>query len=234
MKLSLLCPVLLSTLLHAQQPAPETPKPDPGLYATIETTMGSIKVKFFEKEAPITVKNFTDLAAGRKTYTDPRSGLPVKRAFYNGLTFHRVIPGFMIQGGDPLANGSGGTTVIPDEFSATLNFDVPGRMAMANAGPNTGSCQFFFTEVPTPHLNQLHTIFGQIVEGQELVAKIARVPTNSDKPIEAVKIVKVTVERVGPAPGSAKPAAKKATSTKKPTTAAPKAATPAKPVTKKK
>ncbi len=189
-----------SGLLFAQ------PRPN-GLYATLETSMGKITFELFEKDTPVTVKNFIDLALGRVAYIDPRNGLPSKLPFFNGLTFHRVIPGFMIQGGDPLGTGVGGTKTIPDEFKAELNFDRPGRVGMANAGPNTGSCQFFLTDAEQPHLNQLHTVFGQIVEGQEIVGKIAGVPAQNDKPIEDVTIVKVKIERVGPGPDpNAKPA----------------------------
>ena len=162
----------------------------------------------------------------------------MKRPLYNGLTFHRVIPGFMIQGGDPLGVGTGGTDVIPDEFSPSLTFDKPGRLAMANAGPNTGSCQFFITEVPTPHLNGLHTIFGQVVEGQDVVDKIARTPRGgNDRPATPVRIVRLTVRREGPAPAASKPtSAKPKATTAKPAAAKPKApaapaATKAKPTT---
>ncbi len=205
--------------LCAQAPPAAAPAPpparEPGLYATIVTNQGSITVKLFEKEAPITVRNFTGLALGRKAFTDPKTRQRVTRPFYNGLTFHRVIPGFMIQGGDPLGDGTGGTDVIPDEFHPTLKFDQPGRLAMANAGPKTGSCQFFITEVPTPSLNGQHTIFGQVIEGQDVVSKIARVPRNAeDKPRVAVRILKVSVKREGPPPApavkKAAPAAKKA------------------------
>jgi cyclophilin family peptidyl-prolyl cis-trans isomerase len=198
-------------LLAQAPPAAAPPAREPGLYATLATSQGNIVVKFFEKEAPVTVKNFVALAQGRKPWTDPKTGQRVTRPLYNGLTFHRVIPGFMIQGGDPLGNGTGGTDVIPDEFHPTLKFDQPGRMAMANAGPKTGSCQFFFTEVPTPHLNGLHTIFGQVIEGQDVVSKIARVPRDSnDKPRTPVIIQKVVIQREGPPPEPAKPAIKKA------------------------
>ena len=169
-----------------------------GLYATLETSMGNITFELFEKDTPVTVKNFTDLALGRLAYTDPRNGLPSKLSFYNGLTFHRVIPGFMIQGGDPLGDGTGGTKNIPDEFKPELSFDKPGRLGMANAGPNTGSCQFFITVSEQPHLNQLHTVFGQVVEGQDVVEKITGVPAQNDKPLEPVTIVKVKLQRVGP------------------------------------
>jgi cyclophilin family peptidyl-prolyl cis-trans isomerase len=165
----------------------------------------------------------------------------VKRPLYNGLTFHRVIPGFMIQGGDPTGTGMGSTDVIKDEFHPTLKFDTPGKLAMANAGPGTGSCQFFITEAPTPHLNGRHTIFGQVVEGQELVTRIARVPkAGGDKPATPVVIAKVSFERVGAVPAggivlapvapavrpAAKAAPKAAVATKAPAAAKP-AATPA-------
>ena len=217
--------VLMPALLASQEPAAQQAKParEDGLYATIQVShggqpMGAIVIKLFERESPITVRNFVDLALGRKAWTNPKTGARVRRPLYNGLTFHRVIPGFMIQGGDPLGTGMGGTDVIKDEFHPTLKFDIPGRVAMANAGPNTGSCQFFITEVPTPHLNGKHTIFGQVVEGQELVGKIARVPRDSrDKPTTPVVMTRVTIERVGPTPQGgidltppARPAAKKA------------------------
>lgn len=172
---------------------------EPALYANLETSMGRIVIRLFEKESPITVANFVDLALGRKSYTDPRTGLPSRKPFYNGLDFHRVIPGFMIQGGDPLGDGTGGVKEIPDEFSAELKFDRPGRVGMANSGPGTGSCQFFITESPQPHLDGKHTIFAQVVEGQEVVEKIARVPRDEeDKPLSPVKIIKVTVRRMNP------------------------------------
>ena len=211
----LLCGTLLLPLL-AQTPAPApAPTPAPaaerpsGLYATIQTSLGNIVVQLFEKETPITVKNFTDLAMGRKLFTDPKTRQRVRRPFYNGLTFHRVIPGFMIQGGDPLGNGQGGTDVIKDEFVPSLKFDQPGRLGMANAGPGTGSCQFFITEVPTTHLNGLHTVFGQVIEGQDVVHKIATVERVGEKPKDTIRIVRVDVKRVGPAPVAPKPAAPK-------------------------
>jgi peptidyl-prolyl cis-trans isomerase A (cyclophilin A) len=203
----------------AQTPPAEAPAappaPEPGLYATINTSMGAIKVKFFEKEAPITVKNFKDLATGAKAWKDQKTGAMVKRPLYNGTTFHRVIPNFMIQGGDPAGNGFGevGFT-IPDEFVPTLKFDVPGRLAMANTGtPHTGACQFFITVVPTPHLNGKHTIFGQVIEGQDVVNKIVNVPTNKEKPLTPVKIVSIVIKREGPPP---EPAAAKKAAPKKP------------------
>jgi len=195
--------------------APATPPArEPGLYATIKTTMGDITVKLYEKEAPITVRNFVGLARGTKEWKDPKTGQMVKRPLYTGTIFHRVIPGFMIQGGDPLGTGMGdpGFT-IPDEFVPSLKFDVPGRLAMANIGqPHTGGSQFFITDVPTPHLNGKHTIFGQVIEGQDVVHKIISVPTRSEKPLTPVKIVSIVIKREGPPPAPA--AAKKAAAKK--------------------
>jgi cyclophilin family peptidyl-prolyl cis-trans isomerase len=168
--------------------------------------MGTIILKLYEKEAPITVKNFIDLGLGRKTWTDPRTGQPVKRPLYNGTIFHRVIPDFMIQGGDPLGNGTGTTARIKDEIVPALKFDKPGVLAMANLGePNTGSCQFFITDGPAGHINGQHTIFGQVVEGQDVVAKIARVPKSprdNSRPATPVKLVSVTFKREGAAPAN--------------------------------
>jgi cyclophilin family peptidyl-prolyl cis-trans isomerase len=191
-------------------PPPAAPARENGLYVRFETTMGNITAKLFEAEAPKNVKNFVDLAEGRKAFKDPATGQMVRRPLYNGVTFHRVIPGFMIQTGDPTGTGAydAGFTV-PDEFTPSLKFDQPGRLGVANIGEkNTGSCQFFITEVPTPHLNNLHTIFGQVIEGQDLVTKIANVPTGAqNKPRTPVKITKVVIERVGPAPVVAAPPA---------------------------
>ncbi len=189
------------------------PAIEPGLYATMTTSMGVIKLKLFEKEAPITVKNFRDLTRGTKPWRDQKTGQMVTRPLYPGTTFHRVIPNFMIQGGDPAGNGTGDVGfTIPDEFAPTLKFDVPGRLAMANIGqPHTGSCQFFITVAPTPWLNGKHTIFGQVVEGQDVVTKIVSVPTAAqDKPRTDVKIVSITFKREGPPPAGAPAAAKKA------------------------
>lgn len=190
--------------------APAKPAREPGTYAyfTITqgaTTLGTIVTKMFADESPITVKNFSDLAMGRKEWLNPKTGVRSKTPLYNGLTFHRVIPGFMIQGGDPLGTGTGGTDDIPDEFHPTLKFDVPGRLAMANAGSGTGSCQFFITEGPTPHLNGRHTIFGQVIEGQDLVTRIANLPKGrGDSPAVPVKM-RVAVRREGYPPVTAAP-----------------------------
>jgi peptidyl-prolyl cis-trans isomerase A (cyclophilin A) len=211
--------VAATGMLFAQAPAAPAEKPmrEPGLYATINTTMGPITVALFEKESPITVKNFVGLVRGTKEFQDPKTRQMVKRPFYNGVTFHRVIPGFMIQGGDPTATGmySGGYN-IPDEFAPTLKFDQPGRLAMANSGPHTGSTQFFITEGLPEYLNGKHTIFGQVVEGLDVVGKIARVPRDSnDKPRTPVVIKSITLVREGPPPAAAAPAKKAAAPAKK-------------------
>lgn len=182
---------------------PPIPGMEPGLYCSLGIThgaapLGTITFKLYEDESPITVKNFVDLAEGRKEWLDPKTGTRVKSPLFTGLTFHRVIPDFMIQGGDPLGNGTGGTDAIPDEFHPTLRFDQPGRVAMANAGPGTGSCQFFITEGRPEYLNGRHTIFGQVVAGQELVGRIARLPRGrGDKPDVPVKMSRVRIFRVG-------------------------------------
>ncbi len=199
----------MTTLAAPQEPktAPAAER-DPGLYATFVTSMGTIVCKLFEKEAPLTVANFTSLARGTKEYTDPKTGQKVKQPLYNGTMFHRVIPRFMIQGGDPLGTGTGGPGYsFRDEFHASLKFDQPGRLAMANSGPNTNGSQFFITEVPTGHLDNKHTIFGQVVEGQELVNQIARVPSDAgNKPRTPVVIKTIRIERF---PSAAPPAATK-------------------------
>jgi peptidyl-prolyl cis-trans isomerase A (cyclophilin A) len=216
--------LLLAAAAFAQAPpapaAGTAPAParEPGLYATLKTSQGDITVKLFEKEAPITVRNFVGLARGTKQWKDPKTGQMVKRPLYPGTIFHRVISGFMIQGGDPTGTGMGevGYT-IDDEFVPTLKFDVPGRLAMANTGdPHTGSSQFFITEGTPSHLNGKHTIFGQVVEGQEVVNKIAHLPTKNDRPTPTVRLVSVLIKREGAAPAAsgavkkAAPAAKKA------------------------
>ncbi len=189
-----------------------TPPREPGLYARIATSLGSLTVRLYEKEAPKTVENFVALARGGKAFRDPKTNQMVRRPFYDGIAIHRVIPGFMVQMGDPTGAGTyePGFTV-PDEFDASLKFDRPGRLGMANTGDrNSGNCQFFITEAPAPHLNGLHTIFGQVVEGQDTVKKIGAVPRDSnDKPRTPVVITRVTIEREGA------PAAPKKAGTKK-------------------
>ncbi len=171
-----------------------------GTFAVFDTSMGKIVCKLFDKEAPKTVANFVGLAQGTKEWKNPRSGQKMKKPFYDGLTFHRVTPDFMIQGGDPLANGTGGPGYkFEDEIVPTLKFDRPGRLAMANAGPNTNGSQFFITVTvaKTTHLTGKHTIFGQTVEGMDVVKAIANTPRDiRDKPKTPVVIRTVKIERV--------------------------------------
>jgi len=168
-----------------------------GPTVVMDTSMGRITCQFFEKQAPKTVANFIALAQGTKDWTDPQTHKKMhNKPLYDGTVFHRVIPEFMIQGGDPTGTGSGdpGFT-FEDEFDPNLNFDVPGRLAMANSGPGTNGSQFFITEVPTEHLNQHHTIFGQCDEASINVVKtIARVERDpNDKPVTPVVLKKVTI-----------------------------------------
>lgn len=175
------------------------PKLAPGTYAKFDTSMGSFTVKLFPEDAPKTVENFVGLAEGTKEFTDPKTGKPTKKPFYNGLTFHRVIPNFMIQGGDPLGTGTGGPGYkFEDEFSSPRSFDKPGILAMANAGPNTNGSQFFITVAPTTWLNKHHTIFGEVVDGYPVVESISLVAATpgNNMPLKPVTISKVTIERV--------------------------------------
>ena len=168
--------------------------------------MGDIVVKLYEKESPLAVANFVGLARGTKTWTDPATGKPTRRPLYTGTAFHRVIPDFMIQGGDPLGTGMGTPGYkFKNENTPGLNFDQKGRVAMANAGPDTNGSQFFITVAPYPSLNGGYTIFGQVIEGQDVADRISTVPRDpSDKPLTPVKINRIVIERVGPAP-AAKP-----------------------------
>ena len=164
--------------------------------------MGKIVIQLFEKEAPKTVANFVGLATGQKPWRDLQTEQTVTgKPFYDGIIFHRVIPNFMIQAGAHLTEGARIAATIPDEFHPALKHNRPGRLSMANAGPNTGSSQFFITHGPTPHLDGKHTIFGQVVEGQDVVVAIGAVPRDAnDKPRTPVKINQVTIERVAPPP----------------------------------
>jgi len=190
--------LLMFVLIFAGEATAEDKRLSPGLYAVMETNRGTITLQLFEKEAPKTVEKFVSLSEGTREWVDPKTMKRVKRPLYDGLIFHRVIPGFMIQGGDPMGNGAGGPGYeFGDEFSPLLRFDRPGRLAMANAGPNTNGSQFFITEGPTEHLNNRHTIFGQVIQGQEVVHKIATVSTDRmDRPREPVIIKTIKINRV--------------------------------------
>ena len=170
----------------------------PGLYAVFETSAGKITCQLFPEQAPETVKNFTDLARGSKEFADASSGERQKRPFYDGLLFHRVIPDFMIQGGCPLGSGTGGPGYkFQDEFVKGLGFDRPGRLAMANSGPNTNGSQFFITVAPTEWLNNHHTIFGQVIGGQDIADKISRLSKDHrDRPTTPVLINSLNIVQV--------------------------------------
>ncbi|WP_416970264.1 peptidylprolyl isomerase [Streptomyces sp. 4F14] len=167
------------------------------LYATLKTTLGDIEVELFPNHAPKTVANFTELASGQREWRNPETGAATTDPLYNGTVFHRVIDGFMIQGGDPLGNGTGGPGYrFEDEFHPELKFSKPYLLAMANAGPGTNGSQFFITVGPTPHLNNRHTIFGEVTKGAEVVDAIAKVPTGrNDRPATDVVINSVVVEK---------------------------------------
>ncbi|HET6697974.1 MAG TPA: peptidylprolyl isomerase [Nocardioidaceae bacterium] len=168
-------------------------------YATLKTNRGDIRIHLFPNHAPTTVENFVGLAEGTKEYADPASGQATTGKFYDGLGFHRVIDGFMIQGGCPLGTGTGGPGyTFKDEFHPELSFSKPYLLAMANAGPGTNGSQFFITVAPTPHLNNRHTIFGEVEEAgsQQVVDAIATTQTGpGDKPVDPVVIESVEVER---------------------------------------
>ena len=200
-----------STTTQAKPPVTPT-----GPTAVIDTSMGRLTCKLYDTQAPVTVANFIGLSDGSKDWTDPKTLKKVQhQPFYNGTTFHRVIPGFMIQGGDKLGDGRGDPGYLfQDEFDPTLTFDEPGRLAMANSGPSTNGSQFFISEAPVPQLNGKHTIFGQCdAHTVLLVGSIARVQRDeNDKPMTPVVINKITIVRDGqpmppePAPPAPAPA----------------------------
>ena len=174
----------------------EKPVAEP-LYATLKTNMGVIVIRLFDDKAPKTVENFVGLATGTKEWTDPRSGQKVKQPLYNGTILHRVIPGFMIQGGDPLGRGTGGPGYrFADEFHPELRHNKAGILSMANAGPNTNGSQFFITLAPTPHLDNRHSVFGEVVQGQEVVVAIGNAPRGAnDRPVKDAVVQEVVISR---------------------------------------
>src|SRR5882672_9595632 len=168
------------------------------MLAHFTTSEGNFTVRLFDVEVPKTVANFTGLADGTTEWTDPRTGKKTKEPYYNGTVFHRVIADFMIQGGDPLGQGTGGPGYkFADEFNPKLRHSKPGMLSMANAGPNTNGSQFFVTLAATPWLDNKHSVFGEVAEGMDIVKKIGSVPTAkpSDKPIKPVTIQSVKIER---------------------------------------
>ena len=169
----------------------------PGTYARFVTSEGDFTVRLFDQEAPRTVENFVGLAEGSKQWSDPRTNQKVQKPYYDGTIFHRVIDGFMIQGGDPLGQGIGGPGYnFADEFHPKLRHNKAGILSMANRGPNTNGGQFFITLAPTPHLDDRHAVFGEVVDGMDVVSKIGRTQTGDrDRPVKDVVIQQVAIER---------------------------------------
>ena len=168
------------------------------LLAHFTTSEGKFTARLFDAEVPNTVANFAGLADGSKEWTDPRSGQRVKQPYFNGTIFHRVIADFMIQGGDPLGQGTGGPGYnFADEFHPALRHSKPGILSMANRGPNTNGGQFFITLVPTPWLDDKHSVFGEVTEGMDVVNKIGKTPTSKpgDRPLKPITVESVTIER---------------------------------------
>jgi peptidyl-prolyl cis-trans isomerase A (cyclophilin A) len=192
--------MLLPALSFAQGKFMKLAEEGKDLYATLTTTQGDIVIRFFSKDAPQTVANFVGLATGEKEFVDPKSGKPTKRNFYDGLIFHRCIPNFMIQGGDPEGSGRGGPGYsFADEFQSNRGFDKVGLLAMANRGPATNGSQFFITTATPTHLNNKHTIFGEVISGYENVVKIGDVQKGAmDRPVVDQKIIKVAISEKAP------------------------------------
>jgi peptidyl-prolyl cis-trans isomerase A (cyclophilin A) len=165
--------------------------------AEFVTTEGSFTVTLFDEEVPNTVANFVGLAEGTKEWTDPRTRQKTTAPYYNGIVFHRVIEGFMIQGGDPLGQGVGGPGYeFADEFHPRLRHDRAGILSMANRGPNTNGGQFFITLAPTPHLNDRHSVFGEVTSGMDIVRRIGSTPTGrQDRPVKDVQILEIKISR---------------------------------------
>lgn len=187
---------------HGAETAPPVPVPDePGTYAIIYTSMGNIVCRLFPDEAPKAVANFVGLAKGTKVWKDPKTAKNKRTPLYSGTDFHRVIPGFMIQGGDPAGDGTGDPGYeFEDEINPTRVFDHAGILAMANHGKNTNGCQFFITVAPAEHLNGGYTVFGEVVSGQEVADAISNVPRDdNDKPNSPVEIVRIVIRKVAAA-----------------------------------
>jgi len=191
---------LLAACAFAQKELP------PGLYAVFNTSVGTITARLYEKDTPIAVQTFVGLAMGTTAWMDPETRKMVKRPLYDNITFHRIIPGVMIQSGDPTGKGTHNCGfTIRDEILPGLRFDQAGRLAVANTGsPDSGGCQFFITDGGMSQWNGKYTIFGVVVAGQDVVSKIAHAPARDEKPIDPVKLLSVTIDRHGPEPKARK------------------------------
>jgi cyclophilin family peptidyl-prolyl cis-trans isomerase len=178
--------------------APNPPALKPGLYAIFTTSEGAITARLYDKDTPGTVANFVALAQGTKPWRDPKTGAMVRRPLYDNITFHRVVPGEAIQSGDPTATGAHNCGVtISDELLPGLRFSAPGRLAVANNGnPDSGGCQFFITAQPMLRWDGKYTIFGEVVAGMDVVSKISHMPVHGDKPVDPVKLISVSIERI--------------------------------------
>jgi peptidyl-prolyl cis-trans isomerase A (cyclophilin A) len=187
----ILISAIISTRIHAMD--------KPGLYIEFKTNAGNFMCELYYKEVPLMAANIVGLTEGTREFIDPATGKPVKRPFYKGIIFHRVIDGFMIQGGDPLGDGRGGPGYrLVDQISPMLKHNSEGILSMANAGPNTNGSQFFITLAPTPHLDGKHAVLGKIVEGMEIVRKIGKVKTNpSNRPLDNIIMKEVNIIRIG-------------------------------------
>jgi peptidyl-prolyl cis-trans isomerase A (cyclophilin A) len=187
--------LLMTLSFHAEAKTKSETKKGKNMIAVFDTSLGQIKIELFNDKAPKTVENFVGLAEGTKEWTDPKTGQKVKKPFYDGLKFHRVIPNFMIQGGCPLGNGTGGPGYrFEDEFHKDARHSKPGMLSMANAGPNTNGSQFFITVAATPYLDNRHAVFGEVIEGMDVVMNISKVKTGSmDRPVEDLVIKSVKI-----------------------------------------
>jgi peptidyl-prolyl cis-trans isomerase A (cyclophilin A) len=194
MKLKIILPIVFCLIISVMALAMgRSPKLPDKINAEFQTSKGNFTCLLYGKAAPKTVANFVELAQGKKEWIHPKTGEKSKNRLYDGTIFHRVIPDFMVQGGDPLGMGIGGPGYkFEDEIDPVLDFSNPGTLAMANSGPDTNGSQFFITVAPTPWLNGKHTIFGRVTEGYEVVEAISKVETgDQDKPAEDVKLLKV-------------------------------------------